>query len=47
MYGPARSGAVNAIAEALVRSRSVPTSVSGCTVAREDELTFILSGGAS
>jgi hypothetical protein len=44
MYGIARSGAVNAIAEALIRSRVVTESISGCSVPREHEFTFILSG---
>lgn len=47
MYGIARSGAVNAIAEALIRSRIVTESIAGCSVVREDEFTFIIAGAAS
>lgn len=47
MYGIGRSGAVNAIAEALIRSRIVTESISGCSVTREDEFTFILSSVVS
>ena len=47
MYGVGRSGAVNAIAEALIRSRIVTESISGCSVTREDEFTFILSSVVS
>ena len=47
MYGISRSGAVNAIAEALIRSRIVTESISGCSVTREDEFTFILSSVVS
>jgi hypothetical protein len=43
MYGLARSGAVNAIAEALIRSGVVTESISGCSVLQEEEFTFILS----
>jgi hypothetical protein len=46
-YGIGRSGAVNAIAEALIRSGIVTESISGCSVPREDEFTFILSSVAS
>lgn len=46
-YGAIRSGAVNAIAEALIRSRVLSNSLTGCRVANDDELTFIVSSGAS
>lgn len=42
-YGSARSGTVNAIAEALIRSGVVTDSIGGCPVSNPDELAFIVS----
>ncbi len=47
MYGAVRSGAVNAIAEALIRSRVLSDSLAGCRVAHEEEITFIVSSKTS
>jgi hypothetical protein len=47
MYGAIRSGAVNAIAEALIRSGVLSGSLTGCRVAPDDEFTFIVSGTSS
>ena len=43
-YGTARSGAVNAVAEALIRSGVLSESVSGCPVGTPEELAFIVTG---
>lgn len=42
-YSAPLSGAANAIAEALVRSKAVPGSVAGCSIGGEAVLRFILA----
>lgn len=42
-YSAPLSGAANAIAEALVRSKAVPGSVPGCSIGGEAILRFILT----
>jgi hypothetical protein len=46
LYGAVRSGAVNAIAEALIRTRVLSDSLTGCRASRDEELTFIVSSGS-
>ena len=43
-YSPELSGAANAIAEALVQSNAVVTSVGGCTIGVEGALRFLVAG---
>ncbi len=47
VYGAVRSGAVNAIAEALIKSGVTSDSVRGCRVRDEDALTFVIVGRVS
>lgn len=44
VYGSVRSGAVNAIAEALIKSGVTSGSVRGCRVGDEDALKFVVVG---